>query len=132
MLEVTGATKRIGTTTLLEDVSFSLARGATLGVIGPSGSGKSTLLRCLNRLEELDGGTVLLDGDPLRGFPVHELRARIGLVSQRFSLFAHLSARENVELGLRRTRKMAAPQARARAALAGRRRAGRLGGSTAA
>lgn len=116
MLEVTGATKRIGTATVLDDISFNLERGATLGIIGPSGSGKSTILRCLNRLEELDAGSVTLEGTPIQRLPVHELRRRVGLVSQRFSLFAHLTATENIELGLRRTRQLERPEARRRAA----------------
>jgi putative ABC transport system ATP-binding protein len=72
---------------LLDDVSFDVPRGATLAIVGPSGSGKSTLLRLLNRLDEPSSGTVYLDGTDYRQLSPHELRRRVGMVTQRPFLF---------------------------------------------
>jgi ABC-type polar amino acid transport system ATPase subunit len=105
----------VGGTTILSDVSFQLERGRTISVVGPSGSGKSTLLRCLNRLERISSGSVLLGGVHTGALPAPALRSRIGLVSQKFALFGHLDALANVTLGLRRTRHMPKPAADERA-----------------
>ena len=72
---------------ILNDVSFTVARGHALALVGPSGSGKSTLLRCLNRLVEPTGGTVRFDGRDVRSFDPRELRARVALVMQTPVLF---------------------------------------------
>ena len=72
---------------LLQDVSFTLARGEVLAVVGPSGAGKSTLLRMLNRLDEPASGVVRLDGQDTRALPPRTLRQRIGMVMQRAYLF---------------------------------------------
>ncbi|MEU0970119.1 ATP-binding cassette domain-containing protein [Streptomyces sp. NPDC005917] len=98
-------------TTILIDVSFQLERGRAISVVGPSGSGKSTLLRCLNRLERISSGSVLLGGVHTDALPAPALRSRIGLVSQKFALFGHLDALANVTLGLRRTRHLSKPAA---------------------
>lgn len=74
-------------TFLLQDVSFTLARGEVLAVVGPSGAGKSTLLRMLNRLDEPTSGIVRLDGEDTRSLPPRTLRQRIGMVMQRAYLF---------------------------------------------
>jgi putative ABC transport system ATP-binding protein len=74
-------------TRILQDVSFSVARGSLFTVLGPSGSGKSTLLRCLNRLVEADSGEVLLDGAPTSSMQVQTLRRRVGMVFQTPALF---------------------------------------------
>jgi len=67
---------------ILKNVSFELARGEILVLLGPSGAGKTSLLRCLNRLDSLDSGNVFLDGTDTRALPVTELRRRIGLIFQ--------------------------------------------------
>ena len=67
---------------ILKNVSFELARGEILVLLGPSGAGKTSLLRCLNRLDSLDSGNVFLDGADTRALPVTELRRRIGLIFQ--------------------------------------------------
>src|SRR5450432_3188240 len=72
---------------VLSGVSFDLAAGEVLAVVGPSGSGKSTLLRLLNRLDEPTSGTVLLDGIDYRAIPTRELRRKLGMVMQRPYLF---------------------------------------------
>jgi glutamate transport system ATP-binding protein len=93
--------KRFGPTQALSDVSVDVARGEVVVVIGPSGSGKSTLCRCINRLETIDGGSILIDGQPLpeEGRPLARLRADIGMVFQAFNLFAHKSVLDNITLG---------------------------------
>ena len=84
----------------LDDFSVQVRRGEVLVVIGPSGSGKSTLLRCLNGLEPLDSGRIVIDGLPL---DEHErnrvaIRREVGMVFQSFNLFPHLSVLENINL----------------------------------
>lgn len=111
VLDIRGLSLSIGGTPLLSNVTCQVHRGQALSVVGPSGSGKSTLLRCLNRLEEPTGGTVLLNGVPTDSLAVQELRSRVGLVSQKFALFGHLDALANVTLPLRRVRGMAKPAA---------------------
>ncbi|WP_158855123.1 amino acid ABC transporter ATP-binding protein [Halorhabdus sp. CUG00001] len=85
---------------VLHDVSFAMDRGDVEVIVGPSGAGKSTLLRCVNRLTEIDGGRIVLDGDPIHDLDVNDLRRRVGMVFQDFNLFAHRTARGNITLGL--------------------------------
>jgi ABC-type polar amino acid transport system ATPase subunit len=90
-------------------VSFStrVRRGEVLVIIGPSGSGKSTFLRCLNGLEEIDDGSIIIDGIPLDDSHRHrfEIRKEVGMVFQLFNLFPHMTVRENVNLAQRLVRK---------------------------
>jgi polar amino acid transport system ATP-binding protein len=128
ILRVEHLSKAFGTTTVLSDVSLTVEKGEILIVIGPSGSGKTTLLRCIHCLEFPDRGTIVLDGvafgtgdgpdrdwrpDPPRVLDAK--RRRIGFVFQRFNLFAHLSALDNVAIGPRRVSGLSAEEARARA-----------------
>jgi glutamate transport system ATP-binding protein len=85
----------------LVDIDLTVAAGEVVVLIGPSGSGKSTLCRCINRLETIDAGTILIDGTPLpqEGRALARLRADIGMVFQSFNLFAHKTILENVTLG---------------------------------
>jgi ABC-type polar amino acid transport system ATPase subunit len=84
----------------LDHLSLSVARGEVVVLIGPSGSGKSTLLRCLNGLEELDEGTIVIDGIPLDRRRKNRLliRREVGMVFQAFNLFPHLTVRQNIDL----------------------------------
>ncbi len=84
----------------LVDVTETVAKNEVVVVCGPSGSGKSTLIRTLNRLEEIDGGRIAIDGRDIhaRGLDVNALRAGIGFVFQHFNLFPHLTALENCML----------------------------------
>lgn len=86
---------------VLHDVSFEMDRQDVEVIVGPSGSGKSTMLRCVNRLTEIDDGAIYLDGDEIHAIDENALRRRVGMVFQDFNLFAHLTARGNVTLGLR-------------------------------
>ena len=84
----------------LEDFSFSVKKGEVLTIIGPSGSGKSTLLRCLNGLEEIDSGTITVNGIPFNSNSAKrmEIIKKIGMVFQSFNLFPHLTVLENITL----------------------------------
>ncbi len=106
-LEVSHIEKHFGSTQVLRDVSFSLEEGSTLAIIGSSGSGKTTLLRCLNFLEQADGGSISVRGETLfdAAWPASErekdLRAKrlhFGLVFQSFNLFPQYTALQNVTL----------------------------------
>jgi glutamate transport system ATP-binding protein len=85
----------------LQDINLSIQRGEVVVVIGPSGSGKSTLCRTINRLEPIDKGRIVLDGEelPQEGKALAALRADVGMVFQSFNLFAHKTILENVTLG---------------------------------
>ena len=104
-----------GPVTALEGVSFTVRRGEVLVIIGPSGSGKSTLLRCLNGLERVDGGRILIDGAELGPDTLKrpEFRGKIGMVFQNFNLFPHLTALENLNLAQRLVRKKSKAEATA-------------------
>jgi len=91
----------------LVDFSTKVRRGEVLVIIGPSGSGKSTFLRCLNGLEEIDSGSIVIDGIPLDDNKKHrlEIRKEVGMVFQLFNLFPHITVLENVNLAQRLVRK---------------------------
>jgi polar amino acid transport system ATP-binding protein len=119
-----GISKSYGERKVLDSVSLSVTEGETVVLIGPSGSGKTTLLRCLNRLETPDTGIVRLRGEAVgidhagRALPEAQLarqRSRIGFVFQRFNLFVHLSALDNVAIGPQRVLGLSTEEARARA-----------------
>jgi polar amino acid transport system ATP-binding protein len=84
----------------LDDLSVQVRRGEVLVVVGPSGSGKSTFLRCLNGLETIDSGAIVIDGIPLNDNEKNRLaiRREVGMVFQSFNLFPHLSVLENINL----------------------------------
>jgi polar amino acid transport system ATP-binding protein len=98
--------KRFDAHLALDDFSIEVRRGEVLVVIGPSGSGKSTLLRCLNGLEEIDSGRIIIDGIELNNNEANRLaiRREVGMVFQAFNLFPHLTVLENVNLAQRLVR----------------------------
>ncbi|RXR27836.1 amino acid ABC transporter ATP-binding protein [Oerskovia turbata] len=109
LVELHGVNKHFGDLHVLQDIDLTVRRGEVLVVIGPSGSGKSTLCRAINRLETIDTGTIVIDGEPLpeEGKELARLRADVGMVFQSFNLFAHKTILDNVTLGpvkVRRTR----------------------------
>ncbi len=97
----------------LVDFSARVDRGEVLVVIGPSGSGKSTFLRCLNGLEEIDSGEIIVDSIPLDDNEKHrlEIRREVGMVFQSFNLFPHMNVAENISLAQRLVRKKNRTQA---------------------
>lgn len=114
LINVSGLNKHFGRLHVLRDVSFEVAKGEVVVILGRSGSGKSTLLRCLNYLEPPDSGEIRIDGkliDP-RKTNLQALREEMGFVFQHFNLFPHLSALDNVTLALRVVKKM--PESRAK------------------
>jgi polar amino acid transport system ATP-binding protein len=117
LLSVSGLHKHFGADEVLKGVSFDVERGQTIVVMGPSGTGKSTLLRCINRLIEPDAGRVWLDGTEITraATDINAVRASIGYVFQDFHLFTHLSALDNVRIGLLRVRRMPRERATERA-----------------
>jgi polar amino acid transport system ATP-binding protein len=103
-LRVEGLRKSFGPLQVLKGIDLSLAEHEVVCLIGASGSGKSTLLRCINLLEPIDAGRILVEGDEItaRGVDVNRIRRRIGIVFQAFNLFPHMSVLGNVTLGPRK------------------------------
>ena len=100
LLEVKNLTRLFGGLKALEDVSFSVLRGAICGLIGPNGAGKTTLITLISGLGPLSEGAVFLDGQLISGLPPHKIAARgIGRTFQNIRLFGDLSVLENVILG---------------------------------
>jgi polar amino acid transport system ATP-binding protein len=117
ILEARALHKSFGGHPVLNGINLSVSKGEVVVVIGPSGCGKSTFLRCLNLLERPTSGEVLLDGQviPRPGEDANRVRQKIGMVFQRFNLFPHLTAVQNVALALRRVIGLPGPEAKARA-----------------
>ena len=107
MIEVRDVYKHFGKVEALNGVSISMRKGEVVVIIGPSGSGKSTFLRCLNHLEKIDRGTIIIDRIPLTDSKtnIHKVREEIGMVFQHFNLFPHLTVLENIALAQRIVRK---------------------------
>ena len=102
---------------VLQDINLEVAEGEVVVVLGPSGSGKSTLIRCINRLEPIQQGEIIVDGVPLHDphAPVNKLRQEVGMVFQLFNLFPHLTALENITLAPTRVKKVNRREAEQRA-----------------
>lgn len=109
--------KSFGNLPVLRDVSLKVETGEKVALLGPSGSGKTTLLRCLNRLERPDAGEIVVDGILLDDSEskVNRVRADVGMVFQRFHLFPHKTALENVALAPELVRKLSRDEAKRRA-----------------
>lgn len=101
MIEINEVYKRFGDVEVLKGVSAQVQEGEVVCLIGPSGSGKSTLLRCINGLETYENGAITFRGKPIGAHAenINQLRQRIGMVFQRFNLFPHRTALENVMEG---------------------------------
>lgn len=117
IIEFREVTKKFGPLTVLDKVDLTVERGEVVVLIGPSGSGKSTLLRCINGLEMISGGQLLVDG---RGVTdgkaaLQDIRREAGMVFQQFNLFPQMTAVENVAFGPRRSRGTSRSQSRTEA-----------------
>jgi polar amino acid transport system ATP-binding protein len=102
ILETRNLTKIYGKNTIFKDINLKVNEGETIVIIGPSGTGKSTLLRCINLLTKNEGGQVFLDEQEITAKNHNEdkVRQQIGMVFQNFLLFNHLTALDNVMMGL--------------------------------
>lgn len=96
LLQVKNLVKEYGETRILDGVNLDIAQGEVVVVVGPSGCGKSTLLRCINALEPIQGGQVLLEGKVVGKDHLEELRQKIGMVFQSYDLFPHLRVLDNI------------------------------------
>jgi polar amino acid transport system ATP-binding protein len=99
-LQATGLVKSFGTETVLNGIDLAVHKGEVVVVLGPSGCGKSTLLRCLNGLEPINSGEILLDGEAITstGKNMSRMRQKIGMVFQSYDLFPHKTILQNVTL----------------------------------
>ena len=116
-LEIEGLHKSFGELEVLRGIDLSLDRHEVVCLIGASGSGKSTLLRCVNLLEPIDAGRIVVSGDEItaKDVDVNRLRRRIGIVFQAFNLFPHMTVIENVTLAPRKVLGLSRQDAEARA-----------------
>src|SRR6478752_742258 len=108
LVELDNVHKRFGTVEVLKGVSLAMEKGEIIAVIGRSGSGKSTMLRCVNGLEPVQSGRIIVDGIEVTApkADLNLLRQRAGMVFQSYNLFPHLSVERNVTLALRKVKKM--------------------------
>ena len=100
LIETKGLKKSFGDNHVLKGVDLQIHQGEALAIIGPSGGGKSTFLRCLNLLEEPDGGDVIFEGQKInqKGTDVDKYRQKMGMVFQHFNVFPHMTVKQNITL----------------------------------
>ena len=98
MIDVKGLKKHYGGLQVLKGVDLTINKGDCVVLVGPSGCGKSTFLRCLNRLEEPDGGKIIFNGKEVTDHDIDHVRQKMGMVFQHFNLFPHLTVRKNITL----------------------------------
>jgi len=112
IIQIKDVKKRFGRVEALRGVSLDVSEGEVVVVVGPSGSGKTTLLRCINRLEEYEEGTIVVDGMTLDNTSnINAVRCEVGMVFQSFNLFAHLTAVQNLMLAQCTVRKRSREEA---------------------
>jgi polar amino acid transport system ATP-binding protein len=116
-VELSGVRKSFGELEVLRGIDLSVAEHEVVCLIGASGSGKSTLLRCVNLLEPIDAGRIVVAGEEItaRGVDVDRIRRSIGIVFQSYNLFPHMSVRENVTLALRKVLRLSREESDVRA-----------------
>ena len=116
-ISVKNLKKNFGELKVLKDISIDVTEGEVVVVIGPSGSGKSTFLRCLNRLEESNGGSIVIDGKDItdKKINLNKTRENIGMVFQHFNLFNNLNVMDNMTLAPVELKKCSAQDAKERA-----------------
>lgn len=117
MIKVKNLKKNYGKNEVLKGINTEIKDGEVVSIIGPSGSGKSTFLRCLNALEEITEGDIIIDGTSLthKQTNINEVRAEVGMVFQQFNLFPHKTVLENIILAPMRVKKLSRTEAENRA-----------------
>jgi ABC-type polar amino acid transport system, ATPase component len=117
IIEVNNLQKSFDTNEVLKSINLKVNKGEVICIIGPSGSGKSTFLRCLNGLEPIDDGEIVVNGNNLTDHStrIDIIRQNIGMVFQQFNLFPHLTVSENITLAPVELKKMSKQEARQRA-----------------
>ena len=115
MIDVKGLQKNYGGLQVLKGVDLTINKGDCVVLVGPSGCGKSTFLRCLNRLEEPDGGHVIFNGKEVTDHDIDHVRQKMGMVFQHFNLFANLSIINNITLAPVKLKLMTKEEAEAKA-----------------
>jgi polar amino acid transport system ATP-binding protein len=117
-VRIANVSKSFGASQVLRDISLDVSAGEVVSLIGASGSGKTTLLRCVNLLEPIDDGAILLDGDEISsvGRDPNPVRRRVGIVFQSFNLFPHMSVSRNITLALSKVLGQSGEEALERAA----------------
>ncbi|HPT54783.1 MAG TPA: amino acid ABC transporter ATP-binding protein [Fervidobacterium sp.] len=105
-IKIENLIKRFGKLEVLKGLNLEVGKNETIVIIGPSGGGKSTLLRCINRLEEYQGGKIYLEGVDIEQCDANSLRTRIGMVFQQFNLFPHMTVLKNLTLAPIKVKKM--------------------------
>ena len=111
MIDVKGLKKNYGGLQVLKGVDLTINKGDCVVLVGPSGCGKSTFLRCLNRLEEPDGGHIIFNGKEVTDHDIDHVRQKMGMVFQHFNLFPHLTVKKNITLAPVRLGLMKQPEA---------------------
>lgn len=116
-ISVKGLKKCFGELEVLKGMDVTVKEGEVVCLIGPSGSGKSTFLRCLNRLEEANGGEIRIDGQPITGkkININKIRENIGMVFQHFNLFSNLNIIQNITLAPTELKLLSKEEAKVRA-----------------
>ena len=115
MIDVKGLKKNYGGLQVLKGVDLTINKGDCVVLVGPSGCGKSTFLRCLNRLEEPDGGHVIFNGKEVTDHDIDHVRQKMGMVFQHFNLFPNMTIRKNITLAPVKTKLMSQEEADAEA-----------------
>jgi len=117
IIQMKGIQKHYDKFHALKDINFNVTEGEIVVVCGPSGSGKSTLIRCINKLEEITSGTLVVNGQDLSDAKtdINKVRQQAGMVFQHFNLFPHKSILENITIGPIKVRKMTKTEANEKA-----------------
>ena len=108
MIKIANLSKSFGKTKILEDINIEVKRGEILSIIGPSGCGKSTLLKCINGLEKISKGSIIVAGEDItkKTTNLNQIRTRMGIVFQQFNLFPHMTVKQNIILAPIKVKKM--------------------------
>ncbi len=117
MIKVSDLQKSFGNKKILKGIDLEIQKGKVFAIIGPSGSGKSTFLRCLNLLEKIDSGSIVLEGEDITEKQIDEnkVRAQIGMVFQNFNLFPHKTVLDNIMLAPTKVKGISKEQAQEKA-----------------